>query len=1322
MAEPLTSAELRARVAERRARRGETVALTADELRAQVAARRAARASAPPPPPPTYEQEQKDLQETAAGVVEDRANADMKSREKKQEQRAESQQGDTWATRRTNETIQQMVPGPKSVEPAPGHEDVPEHLRAPRRFQTHQDFSRGMVKQAKEMDPTYNDTNHDITYIDVNGKDERGMPMIKKTVVVPGEGRRVKVQMPGIIDTRTQLIDKNDDNNAVSMMDSMGSFDQSKVPGWNLLSRLGGTGSNLQQAVTGLGRLGFDPSSGKALGGAVQVADPSELGPAPMGAQTGYGFPEAGADMGELIGRNVPTSEDDTARMIGKGGAGLQHMYAGYEQSAAKNKIAELEKKQKQGVHPIVWGMGGGDLVPNTPESIHAFYQNQIDELRPKADPAAEDAAKDEAVKYFQFLDEAKDPEQLKEINRVFGQQAGRMVGSGIQQTVSPTLGLGKLIPQAAKLKVAEKLEPVTNYVDEKKRGAWEAFTGGKKGDEGLANIVSTQPSANILSDTPMRGMDISPATVARAGKSIRDNAIITDIIRKEQALRGSWDAILKKHGATDTAAVNREFMAAQASPAARHAASPVVKELFDVWQPAHLELFNEGKRLGLFGDDIIYNPLQKIYGQSSSKRGGTLEELEAEAARAGNQPRIKSPQQGQEFAPGAMAGVPGARALPPNVLNQSKSVGGRSMEDLAALREQLAKEKGHSAKEAEKIAAETLGGDPVQLLMDSRKKMLARGGHGTARMAEYVAPKMQELQRAAPDKYFASVDDLRAHLGQQHVPNKTQQLDVLGNVRGQGRVVETRDVDNYLRDNDLVVVKVQMSDAPMLDKTLTGMYTRPIPKEMAALDGQVMPRRMFTSMQEAYKPIPDGAWIQKTREWDKAIGLSQAKGIITQANIGFEQRNIMSDMMKAGGEEGFGMVFSPKNMDDWSEIANAKMGDPTGPLIQIGKYRMTPGQWQEKLVELNGTGHGFHNEAMRDLASSGPIPDRMMKLISTPAKAAGAATKKALFSGRGIPDSYSASDNIRMLTTLQKVKRGIPLEKAAEDVNTLLINYRDKSNLVKGAGPLVSFPQYYAGTAKMLTHTAMKNPAAFGNVYNMMRDVEGVDEAVHGGAFDPRIKPVSSQIALEPMFESGGRPQTLRMEHQMTEAGPFMEALTGTSDKGFGQYAHVLPSWAYEMATGDNLATGRSSLGISKNDRKAAYPTILGDALQMAEMDAQEGETKGQYFGPPLHIGGVNVKPGTALFNRVVSPIATPNVQQFQRSALGQSSSAGARTMDDEKGALQKAIIRMMGPKLSPINPGEHRLKMEEKYKPKVSGDTEIETTKAKKKGKRHG
>lgn len=959
------------------------------------------------------------------------------------------------------------------------------------------------------------------------------------------------------------------------------------VEGVNPIQRATGQDSAIQQGMVSAARLLWDPSKG------------SEDGEAPMGLDTGYGFRELGADAGAKQGRAVPNAELAGASVLGhavKGGAAL-----------AAN-IDEAEAAAFAKLHDITGADAMRYLAQQNEEEAKGYREVQRltgDTLGDLSDARA-----------------GKLPEAQK---LMMAEEAGRSRGEAMGDVVS------MVAPTEASL-VAPALgaaNKATGGVAGKTLGKAAAWTGKQVVDAAptLSRFVSDVASKAALSGAPRLAVSSAEAAGNNAEQIAARNL--------DASIREPMMGALEKMGVTDAAAqkkVLREALDAWPTEAGRRAASPQAQELIRVAQPIHQGIFDRAKAAGQLGD-LEYNPLHLYIGQDPTKAARMNETAAARlAVESGVDPWKATP------VPPTMPGGTHAPGLDAYMENGAWKAGvrpadTRSLEEVMGnitKRTDVGGIGAVSRAERDDILKDLEGRDILSGLVVSAQKAAdtdpARRIASAGQFRAMLPTLEQEAVASNPKTtLWKPAAEIFPNLGTG--PGRT----ATGELRKGGRTSFSPEVMRALEAEDGVIAYAGRKGVKdRLDDIYKGQRVVDLPAEYADLDGKVIPRHVALAIEQMSLPQGEKYSVQMrrvTQAFDRMLGRGQIKENITQGNPGFGIRNYVGNLFRIAAHDPDALL-DPRNparnklVDLVGAVSHAPLDPAAGTAHKLGKETYTTGQLHEMMVSLLGVGRGAQQKmlgmepgsqgvgtlAEAVLSGGGRAPNvadaanRVARAVPFVGKKVNDAADRIARHGWNLNENYTADEGLKMLSFLGGLRRGMTPQAAARDTQALLIDYSSTSGAKELAGAAVPFIKYYTGAFQAAAKLAVQHPRRYSRVYDVMRNIENADAQLQGGGrWDPRGKNIQDRIMGNPQMAWDNEPVTARVETPVAELQNLVAMGTGQDARGLTGLLAPDLSRAYGFATGKDLATGRSVLGLSPDEMAQSSP-LLGMPGQYAQ------------------------------------------------------------------------------------------------------------------------
>lgn len=1040
-------------------------------------------------------------------------------------------------------------------------------------------------------------------------------------------------------------------------------YDPRQVKGWSAVGLLTGATSPLQQTQAAVIK--------KALGVGAPVAGDSVF--------SGYGFRELGADVGEKARAAVPGGFLPEKLMAGaiQGGARVREGI-NRGQAAVANKLGNALDSD--------WlrQWGAEDLeearrAAGTAEDMRTFRQN-VDAL----------------------------PQQ--EVKKLSGQAMGRVVGepvdivapTEVDAVAGPVLGAGgrllaavgkKALPDAVVQGLKIAASEMGDIASAPVLGARRAVA-----DAGVTKYLSNNPSALGIQDEPAQ-------LAVRSGEVAKRTA--ADRFEKETAehLNAAAEPVFAQFGVTtpeEKRAIGQAVWRKWTTLEGRQSMTPVEAALTDVWQPYHRMLSPEEG----------YNPLHYIWGQNSSLAGRKAEANAAQAEMEAGLPAWKA----RPIDPATASTLPGVRGLAP----EQTPFNVQSMKPHEQVAEDLVNA---AARKGSKLWDKMSPSEIQQQLKDMKSLTFVDAASRSARTrfeaaglaqqeaANEIGQALPDLMRRYPERYMRLDDFLRqsgVHPGPPGNPRLPagESLGVAHNPYGGERVgdiVIPRPVGDRMKAEELRIVKVT-DDVPrdVADDSL--IVHLPPQFKSTGVDGMVMDR--YTA--QALKSMASGSETYRNaqkfaKDWDRLLGLAQAKRAITGANPGFEWRVLVGDAGRHAMSEGAHGV-QKEVLALTADISNATRSSPLfmqpavfkGQPILIDGRPATLGQLRDAMEKYGAVRGDQVHELAAEVAYSpgmGRLAENTMRAVPGGELAVKAGNKAAelaakpgewsgkmadasfrqIFStglgGRQLNPGYSAGDGLRLLNMTSQITRGVDIRRAAQHTRLLMMDFGDTNATQEALKPLIPFIKFWSSGARGALEVAKANPRNFSRLFDAAKLMENYDQQAEGGALDPRTKRWEDQMAGRPRFEQGGRERVLRWENPYQDMVDILSAVRDTgaifqgdkNARGLGQFVGTPAQKLFGLATARDITTGRPIIpGVDDEDFKRAPPTLFGK-LYGAARDGRLDNPKGtaaymlaKYLSP--------------------APVMTGPADLAARSALRLPSST-ARSPDDVTGDISRAI-----------------------------------------------
>lgn len=1077
-----------------------------------------------------------------------------------------------------------------------------------------------------------------------------------------------KMSMPGYgFGMQAEVVDEA--GNPLAVLDPDAS--QAGISGVNAVSRLTGKDSALHQGIVSALREVWDPSKG------------SELGEAPLGSKedsfgldTGYGFREYFGDIGEKYGKAKPMQAILDTNPAGAFTEGAMRAASGIDslEAGAANKLAQGSEWVREQINQLGGKLGAeGNLVDPNAEWMRKLEAENLAESEKYAGLARDVASGRE------YLNEIARGERYpgleKEVGALAGRAQGQVIGDVVANFVPTEVGIGA---GAIAKHAAPVLKPLAA--------------------RGLGKVVdAAYPAARVVSDMPSAlGLEGAERAAVVAAKSARDNA--GEVMRRQvdQTLREVAENVFARRGVTSDAAKDHFLQAAKRawhSPETRNAATDVTKDLIDAIQKPHQALFQTAKNQGLIKEGVEYNPYHLYFGQDPT-RAAMMNESAAKrlAEETGEQPWMA-----EAVSRADMLASPGGRVLNPLMVDSMKPARMRPVEAVADIVRKRMQDAKLSNAEIDRAVKSIEEGDILTGIIRSAQKTLGHESIGNQAAAKEIVDMLPELRKANPQAY-RHIDEVEGLLGRMNRATgaTAQGAPRVGDTGFEGRI------DDWLAANDMVVVNAAGGAEKLPRSFLKKDMIHRLPEQYQDLHGIVMPRRTANAITELAAPTSERA-SRRAMEWaqsmDRALGLGQMKALITRGNMGFEFRNRISELGRLLVDEG-GEALSPDLRDTVARISQSKVGRSGATWTDKVGRTWDLGELHELMLSQGGIGRGGSRRLVEEAtqgAGAGKWAewagvDRAInaanRVAMAPGEASAAAADKAFRSifaskGRQLADIYDAEDGMRMWTMLSKINRGLTPQAAAREMKQLLIDYSAKSGLEEGLAPVIPFVKYYTGAMQGAFRTALKNPRRFARVADLARAVERTDQAIEGHR-SMRMKEKQDFMSLAPTYTVHGEQMAIRPETPWSEVVNLMMQATGGDERGMWSSAGPAMSGAYGFVTGNDLATGRSTLGLSADQQKRAGWGMPGQFMQAwNDQDA----TGSQILGP-------NPGAQAAYYLARYLPIAggrfiSPQMDVGLRAMLGLGSNPAARSEDDDLRMLMRAVpAAAVGLRQSSIDP----------------------------------
>lgn len=1063
------------------------------------------------------------------------------------------------------------------------------------------------------------------------------------------KGRKTAIINPGVLGGQITLVYGDDDperGDVIATLRHNASFDPGKVRGASLLHRAAGPASAVQQApvsairsvVTGRNELGLTP---------------------------GYGLPEAGQDIGEQA-EKAPNAATGYGRGVNWVANNIQRPLGG---ALAKADTAVLGKV--------------ADWTGS--EHVRAMAEERGQDVEENK------KAQEEGEYFDKYLAEAS-PQLRKNIAKDVGKATGSAVGEGLSAFLPTDSALPGAVGQAAVRVAPRQAAKVAELGSRAKTAVADAAMGGV--GQTAADITLVQPSSYATRSYLKEGEKITPQEMVRHMRQVqRSHPQALEAATREN-MNAAQDSALVKSGLPQKEwdGVLTEVQEKWHSPEAVATMSPAAKAVREELLPYHYALFEYGKAENALPEALAYDPYHKMFGQNPFKRAKYTQTHAGQSdVAAGMVPFEGKPvSQATAQADSAVAKLgptAGAEMRPNENLPLAKHIDNVKVR-LLEQGERTPREV-NDALEAMKEAT------TVDAMGDALGDVMASGGVGKRAAAEVFRTNLATYKQTDPDNFLHVTDVLNGAGGIRDLQRTS-----LGHEIGDKWVLP-KEVDEYMRKNDLVLLR---SSA---DRARPSLITNPerelvLPKEFAEFDGHLVPRRVGMSTAEAVGARDsltslDQGSTRIARGMDRALGLLQKKNVVTLGNPGFYRRNEQANFFRAYGDEGV-EAFSGENIDMVKQITNAP-AHTAGRKVKLGNEHIDIGQLRDEALHDLGVGHGLTAASRAEegalgsqaatmgvqkmekmtgkkfprLASGAEKYERgrdkvVNTLIKYPGGTMGQAGEQMLW-GNQLREGYSAEDGMRLLVYLRKRQRGVSRERAGIDTNSLFINYADKAPIEHVASPLVPFVSYYLGMGRGAARIAAKNPRRFTRVWDFTRGVEGVDQQRKGGAFDPRIKPITDQLSLNPMYsDDEGRLTGARIESPTAETANVAGSLSGQDSRGPWAMAGPVATGAMEAWNGHSPVTNRPIMGLTENDAKFADPKeASANMFTLWNTSRKRGRL------------GEGLRPYAVLGNEMGSGFLPEPYKAALRYGLDLGASPAAYTEEDKRGAAKRAAARML-------------------------------------------
>lgn len=1012
----------------------------------------------------------------------------------------------------------------------------------------------------------------------------------------------------------------------------------------------------LQQGITQMARGVYDPTSGRALQGPAtdtplqpltgfQVAEPAELG-APEGTglgglQSGYGFREYMGDVGEQSARGKTDMELAQAEQASYGTEAWLRAMRGID-------LGEAEILSTLNDTPLMLGIRAATdddtwlkrwSESNRKEAEQ--YGKKVDEVRDwrgfikEATPAARDESAKLSGRYGGYA---------------LGETGAMFTPTGVQKAGGKVIGaVADAVPQELKTG-ARKL--VADWTPEALSNTKSKF--GIPDKEGRALIdagkIAKRTAPDMLEETTQR-----------------------ELLDMVDAAAGGMDDTQKK-------ALAREVLEVFSDDELRLAASPAARDVLNKFQPRHAQLFDES---GLRELGYEYNPYHLLWGQDATKAARMTETAQARAAKEAGQ----VPWAARDVDPKAQVGVPGITQEMADAAHGTWKVG-RPIDQVMNNTVERMQKSGLTHSEAEDLVKDFKELNFITAFSRTQRKVKGAAAADDA-LAKEIVSGMPELRAKYPTRY-ESFDEFA---------NRAMANDPLTAGLAEGRTwsgaVRQKDprlssaMEGLLEAEDRVLVHVR--GMPMPPGGALKNRVVEIPEKFADMNGMAVDRHFAQAIGEAATTSKTYSNARKwAATWDRALGLTQMRQLITIGSPGFGARVLTGDVGRHVLSEGSaGLDTQLRALV--AEISEAGAHKNTR-VVRIGKEAHTLAEWEEIVRKYGDVRASFTNEVLkREPGEAGvgtaaqfvanqvgkvvPGAERAIpgalntaaQVASAPGYASGELADVAFRSmfnvnGRRLSDAYSAGDGIRMLNMLSMIKRGVDPRVAGQKMRTLMVDYADTNAAQEVVRPLIPFIKFYSAGMQGAVDIAMREPRRFSRIVDMMKAVERMDSAQHGGVIDPRNKPTEDQLTARPMYESAGRVTTARLENPLADVVDIGTALAGKSDQSAWKYAAPWATRAYALKTGRDAVTNRSVLGLDDEQMKDVNGWLGSQYMQARDQDLMANPNRTGAYVAMRNLPGLS--------NLMTSP-----VDLGLRVGAGMGSSSASRVPEDDLGALQRAL-----------------------------------------------
>jgi len=579
----------------------------------------------------------------------------------------------------------------------------------------------------------------------------------------------------------------------------------------------------------------------------------------------------------------------------------------------------------------------------------------------------------------------------------------------------------------------------------------------------------------------------------------------------------------------------------------------------------------------------------------------------------------------------------------------------------------------------------------PEREFLNAGKLQRIRTGAGTdAQKQRWLARAEAASQRvlsgtSAPTELRREIDAARA-------ATNTMVRNVTGTVKKGNRWVLTSEQEGFLRERDMVALQsVSREEADRLAASVAtrGDVRVHLGPEAASLDGMCVPREVAQALREAIRGqnLANSARMRQTAKWiDSWIGTQQRKQVVTRGNMGFTPRNDLDDLSKHLFSEGDGTVTaffsktpSGADLDLRRMVAVVSEAPLEGSASKIvwGGRRWSARQLLEYAKTEGKIGHGFARQMARE-AEELPSAGKMFGPLRKPLdKGVAQVMRPGLWSerqadsvfrglfdvdGHSLNPNMTANEGIRLMNLLARLKRGVHPAKAAQDMNRLFIDYGSKSALDEAMGVPIPFWKYYSHALPGVIQIALRNPRNYSRIADMAKAVERMDQAIEGGAVDPRLKPIEDQIMMAPMYRSSGKLTTMRPEVPSSTVVSIGGTFLGDTAQKPSKFLLPSAGGLWGLGTAQDIATNRNLLGLPEGMGEAhpggLVPQVLGALADNPNMLAPGEVTpylQALYF--------------LSKYTPGVGRLYTPQLDMLVRALTGAGGSTASRT---EQGTAQ--------------------------------------------------